>query len=106
MKRRQLADILRRVEPALSKKDYIPIFTCFCFDGETVTAHDGTLTMQAPCPWDVKGGVDGGVLNFLRHRQTEQDVIAISDGDGVVIRLGQEDDGFRATLRPQDQCQP
>ena len=88
MKRRQLADILRRVEPALASRDFVPVFTCFCFDGETVTTHDDRITMQAPCPWDIKGGINRGLLGFLRHRQTEQDVIAVVEGSHVTIKLG------------------
>lgn len=62
MKVSDLSALLKKVAPALSKKDFVPVFSCFCFDGETVTAFDDVVAMQIPCEFEIKGGAKGATL--------------------------------------------
>lgn len=84
MKRSEFVEILRKVEPALSSKDAVPVQSCFCFDGTTVLAYDDVVAMQAPCKVDLAGGLKGKVLlPFLQTSRAKEVELATADGDGV-----------------------
>lgn len=88
MERAALAEILKQVQPALSTKDMIPVFTCFCFDGKTVTAFDDIIAIQAPCSFEVTGGVRGAtLLAFLRASGAKE--VTVTEGkEELVFKLG------------------
>lgn len=92
MKRAEFVEILRKVEPALSSKDAVPVQSCFCFDGKSVLAYDDVVAMQAPCEVELAGGLKGKVLlPFLQTSRAKEVELSTADGDGlreVTIKAG------------------
>jgi len=67
MDRKELLDVLNDVSPALSGKDFVPVFSCFCFDGDNVTAFDDVVALQRPFLFPLQGAIRGSVLlSFLK----------------------------------------
>lgn len=62
MDRVELRDRLQLVEPALSSRDLIPVFSCFLFDGERAVACNDVVAIAAKCPFPLVGGVLGRPL--------------------------------------------
>lgn len=62
MDRKELLDKLTNVRPALATKDFIEVFTCFCFTGESVFAYDDLISIKAPLELPIKGAVKGAML--------------------------------------------
>ncbi len=62
MIRKDLLNALNLVGPALESYGLIPILTNFCFDGETVTAYDSIVGIQAVCDAPINGALPGKVL--------------------------------------------
>jgi DNA polymerase III sliding clamp (beta) subunit (PCNA family) len=60
--RKELLDCLNIVKPALSSRDFIPIFTYFCFDGDNVIAYDDLIAIRTECAVDIDGAVKGALL--------------------------------------------
>lgn len=62
MERKQFLSALSMVKPALSNQDFIPILSHFCFDGESVTAHNDVMALRAPCKTEFKAAFHGDTL--------------------------------------------
>jgi DNA polymerase III sliding clamp (beta) subunit (PCNA family) len=91
MNRIELQRILRSVEPALSGKEFVPIFTCFCFDAEagTVTAYDDAVAMVAPCAGlGLTGGVRGKLLQQFLNASSAVDAEFAVDGQQLTVKCG------------------
>lgn len=86
--RAELIANLKQVEPALSSKEFVPIFTCFCFDGATVTAYDDIVALQAPCGINIKGGLRGRLLLDFFEASKATNVEISQDGRDVHIKAG------------------
>ncbi len=85
-----LVELLKRVEPALSAKNFIEVFSCFCFKKQTVTAFDDIVAISSPCHLEVEGGLRGKVLIDFVHAARGVDVAVEvgEDGNEAVIRSG------------------
>lgn len=99
MKRTELISCLKLVEPALSGKDLIPVFSCFCFNGKTVSAYDDIVALQHALPFEVKGGIRGRLLLGFLTASRAQDVAVEQEGQQVTLRLGRSK--FDTTALPE-----
>lgn len=100
MNRSELVTTLNLVSRALAKTDLIPIFKCFSFDGETVTASDDTLTVTAPCETTEDFAVSGStLLGLLSNSQAKEVEFTIEDQD-VVGKTGRST--FRLPFFPAE----
>ena len=62
MRRKDFYEALKLAQPALATKDLIPVFSCYFFDGKTVTACNDAVAVNTPCDLPLAGGVLGKVL--------------------------------------------
>ncbi len=87
--RKEVLDVLKKVEPALSTKDLIPVFACLCFNGTTVTAFDDVVALQYPFDFGFKGAVRGRVLIDFLASSRAKEVEVEGETDGVInIKAG------------------
>lgn len=76
---------LGRVQGALSGRELVPILSCFCFDGKTVTAYDDTVALRFPIETAFKGGLRGRlILDFLGASRAKE-VEVTEDGENKVL---------------------
>jgi hypothetical protein len=61
LEREDLVAVLKKVAPALSGKELIPIFSCLCFGEKSVHAYDDVVAMQFPLQCGIRGGGRGYV---------------------------------------------
>lgn len=57
-----LKGVLNIVKPAISSKDFIPIFSHFCFDDDLVTGYSEPIGIQVEFKSGITGGVKGDTL--------------------------------------------
>lgn len=88
VKRTELATVLKQVAPALANRDLVPVFSCFCFDGQHVTAYDDMVAMRTKCKLPVKGGVPGAVLLGLLSATKVAKVDITTEGDTFMLKAG------------------
>ncbi len=88
MNRKELVEKLELVSRALADNDIIPIFKCFCFDGQTVKSYNDALAIIAPCKMQEKFCVNGQVLlGLLSNSHTENVEFLIEDRD-LTVKTG------------------
>lgn len=86
MKRGELLDTLRRVEPALSSKELVPALSHLRFDGVNVTAYDDIIAIETPCSFDLIGGIRGRTLiDFLAASKAKEVEITIEGMAGELL---------------------
>lgn len=73
MKKSELLEKLNIARPALSSKEFIPVFTCFCFTGTHVFAFNDLIAIETSLDWPVSGAIKGSTLLDL--------VRGLPDGD-------------------------
>lgn len=99
MKRTELTAILSKVDQAVSARDFIPVFACYCFDGTTVTAYDDVVAMQAPCPFNLHGAIKGKLLlPWLKASKATEVDISHQDGTDIVVKAGRSE--LKTTVLP------
>jgi hypothetical protein len=82
--RAELVAVLKKVAPALSQKDLVPIFACFCFSKNSVHAYDDVVCLRFPAKFGITGAVRGEMLlPFLNASRAKE--IDIAPGDGTVL---------------------
>lgn len=84
--RTQLINTLKKVAPALSDKDMVPVFSCFCFTGKKVYAFDDTVMLATKLDIGLKGGVRGKALLAWLGATKRKDVSIDLYEDGVVFK--------------------
>jgi DNA polymerase III sliding clamp (beta) subunit (PCNA family) len=88
MIRQELVEKLESVSRALADNDIIPIFKCFCFDGQTVKAYNDALAIIAPCKTAEKFCVNGQILlGLLSNSHTENVEFSIG-GQELTVKTG------------------
>jgi DNA polymerase III sliding clamp (beta) subunit (PCNA family) len=70
MKRTDLIERLKKLAPALSTKEFVPILSCFCFGKTSVHAYDDVIALELPYGGEfqlpIRGGLRGKLLlDFL-----------------------------------------
>jgi DNA polymerase III sliding clamp (beta) subunit (PCNA family) len=86
--RKTFVEVLGKVADALSGKDLIPVFACFCFDGKSVHAYDDVVALRHPLVCGIEGAVRGTLLlNFLKASKAK-DVDVTQDGEGLLLKAG------------------
>lgn len=90
MQRLELLDILDLAKPALAAKDFIPIFTYFCFDRHNVFAYNDLVGIQVPCETPISGAVAGERLMALlrTHESGKVNFKQDSSGEELQIKVG------------------
>jgi len=88
MTREELLSILKQVSPALSIDGTVPSFCCFFFDGNTVTAYDDQIALEAPCSVDFIGGLKGSLLNSFLSACHAKKVSFSVKGESCVVKSG------------------
>jgi hypothetical protein len=88
MIRTDFLDLLRRLSPALAKKDFVAIFQCFCFTGEEVYAYDDTLAIKAPCPTEFSGGVSGSMLLGFLAASRIKEIEILVEKEEITFKAG------------------
>ena len=73
MQRSTLLASLKAVSAALSSRDFIPVFACYCFADSRVLAYDDLVAMSMPCDLDITGAVRGvPLLNFVTAAKVKE----------------------------------
>jgi hypothetical protein len=65
MLRKDLADRLELVSPALAKNDLLPVLTHFAFTGDNILAYNGSIGISVPLKTEFVGAVPGKLLMDL-----------------------------------------
>lgn len=88
MNKDDLVKTLDLVGKALGPPTMTPIFSHFCFDKHSVCAHNGHLTIQAPC--EVKGtfALHGPTLLKMLKGSTAAEVTFTEDEVAVIVKMG------------------
>ncbi len=87
MKRTELIDILNTAKLGLTTRDFIPILSHFCFDGETVLAYDDVIAIQLPCDIPIQGAIRGELLLSLLSKSVGDEVHCKQKGKKVSITI-------------------
>jgi DNA polymerase III sliding clamp (beta) subunit (PCNA family) len=89
MERAELTAVLKKLSPALSGKDLIPIFSCFCFGDTTTYAYDDVVALIHPKPTgDLRGGIRGSLLLNMLQASKAKEVTITQEGEKAQIQLG------------------
>lgn len=92
MERSTLSAALKRVEPALSSKDLIPVLACFCFGEASLHAYDDVVALVLPYSTNfnpgIRGGVKGGILKAMLDSSKAKDVVFDQTGTSINLKLG------------------
>lgn len=75
------------VEPALASKDLMEELTHLWFSGETVTAFNDTICIEAPLQTEFKGGIRGSLLYGLLSNSRAKTVKFLEDHQAHEMRL-------------------
>lgn len=103
--RTALLSALRAAKPALAEgTNQLEALSHFWFDGELVSAFDGTLGIQVKLKTDFKGGVLGAKLLSVLEKSESTDIsLTKSDDDNLVLSGESGDELFeqiKFALRP------
>lgn len=88
MKRTDLLEKLQLVEPAIARKDLVPLLSCFCFTGEHVYGWDDSVGIRAPCATPFAGGVRARVLSPFLSGTKHAEVDFEPSESSVVFKCG------------------
>jgi hypothetical protein len=100
MNRSEFVKLIQSVAPALGNASRnSPILSNLRFDGETVTACDGEIALQTPCPLEFEGCVPGEPLLSLLNYSDASDVTfqAEMGNLNVLVELGETKAHFAVT---------
>jgi len=98
--RKELVAPLKTVAPALSTLDIIPVLSCFCFDGETVTAYNDVIAISTPLATTFRGAVQGRPLLDLLGACKAKSVEAAEAGSTLNMKVGRSK--FRLPMLPEE----
>lgn len=88
MKRTDLMNTLKRAEHALGSKDLVPVFQCFLFDGKHALAYNDVVAISVPCPFEIKGGLNGRLLLDWLAACRSNDVAVVPKKDEIQLKGG------------------
>lgn len=84
------ADLVQKLEltgRALASHNLVPMFQCFCFDGETVSAYDDSLGIVVPCKTPQPFALNGStLLGLLKNSHSEEVEFSLEDKSEVSIK--------------------
>lgn len=84
MNRQTLLSALSLASGAVAQKDFIPILTCFCFDGTTLHAYDDAVAIVTPCKTDFTGAIKADpLLKFLKASKAKE--IELTEEGGKIL---------------------
>lgn len=83
LNRSGLEQALDTVYPALSTKEFIPIFTCFCFHDDHFYAYDDLIAIKAKISTGITGGVRGSMFSKL-VKGFNSEVLSVSQKENEV----------------------
>lgn len=86
MIRKQLAEKLARVKPALASNDLIPALTHLWFSDGEVMAYNDAIALSTPCDVDISGMVPGAKLLALLATSRAKEVEFAAGDDEVSIK--------------------
>lgn len=107
MDRKLFIESLRKAEPALSTKDGVAAYACFCFGEAGAYTYDGTVSLELPYVKGafnppIRGGVTGRtLLDFLSASRAKELEIKQA-GAEVTIKAGRARLAFPAALGVED----
>src|ERR1700722_5373012 len=89
MNRAELVTKLALVGHGLADHNLVPMFQCYCFDGEVVSAYNDALGVIAPCPCPEIFAVNGKtLLGLLTNSHAEEVEFALEDKHDLSIKTG------------------
>jgi DNA polymerase III sliding clamp (beta) subunit (PCNA family) len=90
MNRPELVKTLNLIKPALATKDIVPIFQCFMFDGDTVSAYNDTVAIAALFKPDeeMTFAVHGNTLLGLLESSLIKDASFALKGNDLILTIG------------------
>jgi DNA polymerase III sliding clamp (beta) subunit (PCNA family) len=89
MKRKELVRLLELVNPAISASGLVPVFSCFMFSKNAVTAFNGdSLAIKAKFKGDQTFAVDGKTLLGLLQNSNADEVIMTLEKQDVHVKAG------------------
>jgi len=89
MNRADLVSKLELTGRALAPNNLVPIFQCFCFDGEAVSAYNDALGIVTPCKTTGAFAVYGStLLGLLKNSHTEEVEFSLEAENEVTIKTG------------------
>lgn len=92
MNRADLVALLELVKPGLSDTNLVPVFTCFVFNQETVSAYNDTLGIVANCNLgDKPFAVNGTTFLGLLQNSHSEDIELTVAKENVVVTAGRSD---------------
>lgn len=86
MKRVDLVNKLKQVEPALSKNPIVPMLTQFWFTGEQLLAYNDQIALAVPLRTNFKGAVSDKLLHLLEASHFEDLELVVEDSILMVKR--------------------
>ena len=88
-KRAELVKILDLVGHALATHDLVPMFKCFCFDSEKVTAYSDAIAITYPSGEEDDFALNGAtLLGLLKNSHAEDVNFSVKDKQDVSIKTG------------------
>lgn len=88
MERAKLLNVLKLASAGLSKREYLPIFSCFCFNTKTVTTFNDVLAIEVPCDLAVDGAVHGSTLLSWLSNSKAHEVEVSQEKRAVFFKAG------------------
>ncbi len=88
MKRADLIAALKKIEPALSGKELVPILSCFCFTKTHVFAYDDVVAMQVPFESGLELGLKGRLLLDTLSNSKSTEIEWTVEGTEVQVKAG------------------
>jgi hypothetical protein len=86
---------------ALGRGDLNPQLAKLWFDGNTVSAWDDNVAIQAACPFEFEGGVNGDMLTRLVARATGKEVTSTTKTNATIFKIGQST--LKVSVQPLEQ---
>jgi len=86
MKRVELVKTLELLKPALADNNMVPVYQCFMFSGETVTATNDQIAIIAKCKTEQPFAVKGDILFGLLSNSRAEDVTFTLETHDCVIK--------------------
>jgi len=86
MQRAELVKTLELIKPALATNNMVPIFQCFNFNGNSVSAYDDTIAIMGPTEETVEFAIHGNtLLGLLNNSRAEEVNIGFTDSCNITL---------------------
>lgn len=90
MNRAELVKVLELVKPALATTNMVPIFQCYCFGPDGVSAYNDTIAIIGPTDFGIGGsvGLHGQTFLGLLSSSSSEEVSFSQKGQEITVTLG------------------